>query len=83
VQSLCSCHVAIVFSWLTLTSINQSRSSCRSVGFWTADAVASVKKYEWGGGCNGDKSKPHCPENLTQTVINARKMWGAVARALE
>ena len=42
-----------------------------------------MEKYEWGGGCNGDKSKPHCPENLSQTVINARKMWQAVARALK
>ena len=42
-----------------------------------------MEKYEWGGGCNGDKSKPHCPENLTQTLINARKMWQAVARALK
>jgi len=53
------------------------------VGFWTADAVASVNAYYWGPGCSGEASqKAGCPENHTQTVANARAMWAAVRRAL-
>lgn len=53
------------------------------VGFWTPDAVASIEQYEWGGGYNDDKSKPVCLGYETQTVVNAHKMWRAVARALK
>ena len=53
------------------------------VGFWTADAVASVDAYYWGPGCSGEASqKAGCPQNHTQTVANARAMWAAVRRAL-
>ena len=39
------------------------------VGFWTADAVASVPEYYWGGGCNGNKSQELCVQDDAQTEV--------------
>ena len=45
---------------------------------WTADAVASVDEYWWGGGCDGSKTVKVCPQNLSLTAQFAKEMWAAV-----
>lgn len=55
-----------------------SSAGAGGVAVWTADAVASVKDYYWGGGCAGDMRVPFCPQDVGQTVANARAMWAGV-----
>jgi hypothetical protein len=52
----------------------------RGVGMWTADAVAAVSQYWWGGGCDGSKTVKVCPQNLTLTTEFPEQMWAATPK---